>query len=214
MNTILFLPGLSADERMFHSIRNDFKHSQVLNWIEPKYKEPLSDYAYRLKQELKNDRKYFIVGVSFGGIVALELSKHINSTGCLLVGSISSPYGISFSNRQLLKLFRLDSKKIIEASKFLHKRFSKYSPNHLRSKTRIFTGTKARFYSWAFEELSKWKPERINTPIYHVHGSNDEIFSINRVRPTKIIDGGKHNIMLSHSDVISRYIKEILGQHN
>jgi pimeloyl-ACP methyl ester carboxylesterase len=208
--TIIFIPGLSADERMFHSIKNELKNSYVLNWIEPNSKELLSSYVKRLKQKLPPDENYFVVGVSFGGIVALELTKQINSIGCLLVGSITSLKGLSFSKRQLLKLFRMDSQKIIVSSKFMYRRFGSFSPNHIRSKTRRFTGGKAPFYAWAYGALSNWEPPETKVPVYHIHGTDDEVFPIGLATPTKVIEGGGHNIMHSHPQVIGQYIKKII----
>jgi pimeloyl-ACP methyl ester carboxylesterase len=173
MPKIVFMPGLAADERIFHSIKDTFIESTVLEWIEPNKGELLSEYAQRLKSSLSPEEEYFIIGVSFGGIVALELSKHIVCSGCLLIGSISSPKSISFTKRQVLKLFRMDSKKIVKGARFLQENFS--SSNHLRAKNRRFIRN-GEFYSWAYGAISKWTAPELTIPLYHIHGTEDDVF--------------------------------------
>jgi esterase/lipase len=72
--TWYLISGLGADERVFDYL--DVKaHTSVIKWLEPEYKESLEDYTQRLSFRINQTEEFGIIGVSFGGIVAIELSN-------------------------------------------------------------------------------------------------------------------------------------------
>ena len=48
-----------------------------VEWIKPKKKEPIIGYSKRLikEYEIGNDQEFGILGVSFGGLIATEISN-------------------------------------------------------------------------------------------------------------------------------------------
>ncbi|MEH6513989.1 MAG: hypothetical protein V7734_12910 [Maribacter arcticus] len=76
---IFAISGLGADERVFNFLTLD--HEIVpIRWIAPKRKETIIAYSERLIQEYKisDENEYAILGVSFGGLIAIEISKMDN----------------------------------------------------------------------------------------------------------------------------------------
>ena len=74
MNKIYIFSGLGVDQRVFDKI--DFGNLDVefIDWIEPLKNESLSDYAKRISQSL-TDSNPTLIGLSFGGMIAVEISK-------------------------------------------------------------------------------------------------------------------------------------------
>ena len=73
---ILAISGLGADERIFNYLTLD--HEIVpIKWIAPSKKETIIAYSKRLIQEnnILEENDYAILGVSFGGLIAVENSK-------------------------------------------------------------------------------------------------------------------------------------------
>ena len=54
--TLVFLPGLAADDRMFHSVKSQFPGIYV-NWIPPQKGESLNCYAGRLTKNFSKDKE-------------------------------------------------------------------------------------------------------------------------------------------------------------
>jgi predicted esterase YcpF (UPF0227 family) len=83
---IYILSGLGADKRIFNKI--DFKNNQIhyINWLIPAQNETLESYIQKLIQQIE-DPKPILVGLSFGGMMAIEISKYIETRKIILISS-------------------------------------------------------------------------------------------------------------------------------
>lgn len=100
--------GLGADERVFNYLELDVE-TTVIKWIEPKPKEELKSYAIRLIEQINQKDEFGILGVSFGGIIAIEISKLIKPKKLILISSVETSRQlpqthISLGKTQILNL--------------------------------------------------------------------------------------------------------------
>ena len=88
---VYLMPGMAANPSIFEHIKlpeNKFK-IHWLEWIMPVKDEPLSNYALRMTQQIKEE-DVVLLGVSFGGILVQEMSKHIKVKKLIVVSSVTS----------------------------------------------------------------------------------------------------------------------------
>ncbi|WP_443946477.1 alpha/beta fold hydrolase [Pedobacter sp. AW1-32] len=85
---VYFISGLGADRRIFSNInlRPDLKIIHV-NWIAFGKKESLEKYAARLSLQIDTSISFALVGVSFGGIIAVELAKLLKPSATVIISS-------------------------------------------------------------------------------------------------------------------------------
>ncbi|MFT6337757.1 MAG: surfactin synthase thioesterase subunit [Halioglobus sp.] len=76
--------GLGADERVFKKLKLNSR-SISINWLSLKSQESLQDYTLRLSKQIDQSQEFGIIGVSFGGIIAIELSKILNPKTVILI---------------------------------------------------------------------------------------------------------------------------------
>ncbi|HEY0140718.1 MAG TPA: hypothetical protein VGF48_07470 [Thermoanaerobaculia bacterium] len=75
---LLLLPAVGADRRLFDSQRSCAAELHVIEWIDPAAPdEPLAHYAQRLASSVDTSRPFVLGGASFGGMVALQLARHV-----------------------------------------------------------------------------------------------------------------------------------------
>ena len=84
--TVYFISGLGANEKAFSFLDISFCNPVFVQWITPLPKETLPEYALRLKQQIK-DPKAFVVGLSFGGMLATEMAKQNPAQKTILISS-------------------------------------------------------------------------------------------------------------------------------
>ncbi|RZJ88413.1 MAG: alpha/beta hydrolase, partial [Hymenobacter sp.] len=85
------LPGLGADERVFSRLHLPGP-AEVLPWLAPlSANESLPCYAARLAQLVPPNQPCWLIGVSFGGLVAQEVGRLRPLARVVLVSSLSSP---------------------------------------------------------------------------------------------------------------------------
>ena len=88
---LILLSGMGADERVFAPQLAAFPNLRVPKWIEPITGESLARYAARFARHINPGAPCVVGGASFGGFVAVEMAKHLNAKGCILIGSVRSP---------------------------------------------------------------------------------------------------------------------------
>ena len=87
LKPIYFVSGLGADERIFQWLRYDKFRPVHIKWVPPEKSEPIEDYAKRLSEQIE-DENPVIVGLSFGGMIAVEMAKQMSSEKVVLLSSV------------------------------------------------------------------------------------------------------------------------------
>src|SRR6185436_12719939 len=64
-----------------------------IEWIKPLDDEKIESYARRLLDQIKSPRPT-LIGVSFGGIISIEIAKLIETNKVILISSVTSKAGI------------------------------------------------------------------------------------------------------------------------
>ena len=89
---VYFVPGLAANTKIFEHIKLNeaLFETHLLDWnIPTATSESIENYAARMCEKI-TDENVILVGVSFGGIMVQEMSKHINSQKTIIISSIKS----------------------------------------------------------------------------------------------------------------------------
>ena len=67
------------------------------------------------------------------------------------------------------------------------------------------------FIRWALDAIVKWKGSAANSHYVHIHGSRDAVLPVRFTRPTHILKGGGHLMILTRNIEISEIIKEYVS---
>src|SRR6185312_11284822 len=91
MKHIYVISGFGADERVFSKL--DFGDNDVhfIQWQVPEKDETLASYAERLAKEIVYPNP-ILIGLSFGGMMAIEIAKLIPIEKVILISSIRDRY--------------------------------------------------------------------------------------------------------------------------
>ena len=93
---LILLPGLGADHRLLEPQRRAFPQLIVPPWIPPRKNESLPDYAARMAETVTPSRDVPLVlgGVSFGGMLAYEMARHLKPDAVVLIASCRNRRGL------------------------------------------------------------------------------------------------------------------------
>lgn len=210
---LILLPGMGGDSRLFRPQRAVVPDLIVPTWIEPRPKESLVDYAGRFAKVIDPGRPCFIGGVSFGGVVALEVATHLMTRECFLFGSIRSPLELP----QRLKMFRSISD-LVMIPKWLSpcvlacgRQFLNPTVRGALHQVRDADG---RFLRWAAQAILRWTPSEgvQNVRISQIHGSRDRVFPSRLTRADQIVAGAGHLVSLTHPDIVNQFLIERMSR--
>jgi pimeloyl-ACP methyl ester carboxylesterase len=219
--TVIYLfSGLGADKSVFDNLSflKNTKH-KFIEWETPK-DDNLENYALQLSSQIDKTKKVILLGVSFGGMLVSQLSKHIQTEKIILISSALNSSEIPFLYRLFgrLKLyFFIPAFLLNKPNKLLsfafgtaHKRYTKEE----KQLYQIIRNSNPKFAKSFIKMIVTWKEEdknRLNkNSIFKIHGTNDLIIPSSENTNQLVIKNGGHFMILTHSEKINTYIEEIL----
>ncbi|MCF2446280.1 alpha/beta hydrolase [Dyadobacter sp. CY345] len=213
---VYFLSGLGADKRVFSKLKLDDRFNvHYIDWIPPKKKEPLYDYALRLTAQMDTTKPFQLVGLSFGGIVASELSKIVHPEQIIIISSTPTNIPISKFNRGLIKFLLASpfaAPLLKSTNSFTYKYFGADTPELKTPLKQILHDTDSKFLKWALTRMTDWKhPNKVEN-LFHIHGSADRLIPLKIVKPDTVIEGGGHLMVYAQHEEISRILNDELAR--
>jgi pimeloyl-ACP methyl ester carboxylesterase len=210
MKDIYLLSGLGADKRVFDFI--DFSGFRVnhVDWIEPAGNESIESYAKRLLVQIKTNRPV-LIGVSFGGMVAVEIAKLIETEKVIVISSATTKLDIPIYFRIVgqLRLSKLIPTRFLKTTNSLTYWFFGAETEKENELLRvIIEETDDRFLNWALDKIANWKNRTLPTNVVHIHGTNDKILPL-RKADFEVSNGG-HLMVVNKAEEISGLIRKIL----
>ena len=210
--TLYIFSGLGADERVFQ--RLDFSGYSVtfVKWIVPQHNETIENYAARLIAQI-TCAKPTLIGLSFGGLIAIEVAKQIDTEKVILIASARMKNEIPFYYRFAgqLRLHRLLPTRLLKSSNFITNWFfgtsSTFDEQLLRQ---IMADTDPTFLQWAIDKVVRWKNQTQLENIFHIHGTRDRILPLSFVKCDLTVKGGGHLMTLNKADELNQILRQQL----
>ena len=212
---IYCISGLGADRRVFRNLKFAGYQLVHLDWLAPNKWEKLSDYAKRLAEAIE-DKEPILIGLSFGGMVAVEIAKQIKVKQVILISSAKQADEIPW----YIKLFRwlpihcfIPIKSLLWTVYWLINWFFGIETVEERKLLKeILVDTDAKFLKWAINRVVFWKNEITPENIYHIHGTSDRIFPMAFVNPDITLEKGGHLMVVNRADRLAKIIDSSLGK--
>jgi pimeloyl-ACP methyl ester carboxylesterase len=218
MQQIYCLSGLGADQRIFHKLNIPATDMQHLDWLLPiERSEELSDYAKRLAANIRHEHPV-LMGVSFGGMMAIEIAKLIPVKAVILISSVKSSQELPVwmkvfgkcKAEYLLPSVPLKSIRPLTAIRPIQNYFlGADTPEAIEIANEFRDNVNPLYLKWSVRQIFNWKNDWSPPKIFHLHGDNDKLFPIARIKPTHVIRNGGHFMVMSHCEEIGRIVSEI-----
>jgi pimeloyl-ACP methyl ester carboxylesterase len=210
---------MGADVRLFQAQRAAFPQLVVPTWLEPRRRETLADYARRFAEKIDPGRRCFVGGASFGGMVALEVARHLDVAACLLVSSIRSRRELPWKYRWLVPLATAlpgvcaDLSPVgIRLADWVTRPFRR----GLRTESPLacIASERGRFLRWAGIATLRWKPsaDAFPFPIRHLHGDADRVLEARLTTPDVLLPGGGHLLPLTHPWQVNQFLHDAIAE--
>lgn len=209
---IYFLSGLGADETVFHSLNLPGVEPVYLHWFSPHPKETLRAYAQRMAERIP-EKDPILIGLSFGGIMAIEIAACISVKKIILISSIKTRKELPFYMRmcRLVPLHRLLPLHLVSRQpKLMGYFFGTRNSTQQERLKKIIEGTVPGFNPWAIDRLVNWKPDGLHKNLVHIHGNADHLLPHRYVKADHLIPNGSHFMIVHQAKEISALIQQAL----
>jgi pimeloyl-ACP methyl ester carboxylesterase len=202
--------GLGADERVFQLLDFSGFSTTFIKWIVPQDKETIEQYATRLLDQITTT-KPTLIGLSFGGLIAVEVAKQIDTEKVILIASAKTKNEIPFYYRFAgqLKIHRLLPTRLLKSSNFVTNWFfgtsSTFDKQLLKQ---ILMDTDPTFLKWAIDKVARWTNQTQTKNLFHIHGTSDRILPLSFLKCNYTIKNGGHLMTLNKADELNQILRQ------
>jgi pimeloyl-ACP methyl ester carboxylesterase len=211
---LYFISGLGADKRVFHKlVLPEVFTIHHIEWLPVEKNERLDHYCRRLSEQIDTSHPFSLVGLSFGGVIATEMSKFLHPVQTVLISSFClkkeiSRFYVFLSDSGLYKL--VPTRILLKPNHFVYRLFGAYKPAMKKMLQSILEDTDPKFFKWALDQLFSWDNQWIPPNLVRIHGTADKVLPYKKNMQAIRIEGGGHLMVYSKPEIVSEILTEKL----
>lgn len=210
---IYTISGLGADWRVFESLDAAPHLMEHIAWQEVSEQESIQDYASRLSKQIDTSQPFVLLGMSFGGMVAVEMEEILDRRPemVILISSCSNKNDLYGWMRLAgaLGLHRiLPSALLLTPSPMTYWLFGTKNGESKQLLNRILKDTSPKFLKWALNAIVQWKYTAPFSGVM-IHGKDDRILPFKKDKVIYPLKGG-HFVIVDRAAEVSEIIRQVL----
>jgi pimeloyl-ACP methyl ester carboxylesterase len=194
---------------MFEGVRAVVGEIEVPGWIEPERGESLASYGARMAGGLAAGETPVLGGVSMGGMLALEMARHIRVRGLVLISTATDVSSVS----RLRWLERLS--RALPGAALIRLASSRVSVRQMAGRldeaTRRVYVTMVRetapsLLRWGMRAVLSWPgADAEAVPVLRVHGDEDRLFPV--PVGAEVVRGAGHLCVMTHAERVGELVQ-------
>jgi pimeloyl-ACP methyl ester carboxylesterase len=147
-----------------------------------------------------------LLGLSFGGMIAVEMAKQIATEKLILISSVKTYYEVPKWMRiagtlNLHKLVPIKTTRLTERAD--NRRMGIETIEEKKFVEHYRKNADQQYVDWAVDQILNWKNNWIPPNAFHIHGEKDRMFPLKNIQATHIIKEGTHIMILNVSTVLN-----------
>lgn len=210
---IYLISGLGADESAFENLDFKSQPTTYLPWLKPKNEnESIQSYAARMAEKI-TDENPILLGLSFGGMISMEIAKIVQAKKVILISSAKSraelpPYFRWFSKTRAVGM--LNARTLLWPKEFVVFMLGARSKKDREVVRKFIENSDAEYISWAVKSILKWQNKDVPANCFHIHGSGDAVLPSKFVKADAIVKRGRHLMIRDRSEDVNEILRKIL----
>ncbi|HMW13519.1 MAG TPA: alpha/beta hydrolase [Chitinophagales bacterium] len=215
-----FIGGIASDERLFRYQMTAIENAVYLPFPKHDKHDTMETYVKKFIPLIDTSQAFNIVGNSMGGIMTMELIKHIQAEKVVLISSVKCRKEMPFILKQLkyTNLHKvLPGRGFIGSIQFgsLFKREVLKQPAMRKLAISMAKNNDTSFLYWCVNAIVKWQGnEDYRKDILHIHGTKDEMFPYRNIQNAIPVQGGSHAMLLIQHKEVNELLKACLYSEN
>lgn len=184
-----------------------------LPWLLPLKNETIEQYAKRMSENIPEE-KPILIGLSFGGMMSIEIAKHLPTEKVILISSVKSykemPGWMKMAGRlKLNKLVPMRPYKFFEPIQNYN--LGATTPEEKEMARTFRQNVSQQYLDWAISQVLNWKNDWQPSSLYHIHGNADKLFPVKKVKAGYVVNDAGHLMIMNKAKEVSHYLNTILA---
>ena len=212
---VYFVPGLADRRELFNPLHlpEEIFTMHVIDWLIPEKGESMQSYAKRMAVSV-TEPNAVLVGVSFGGVVAQEMSEFLQLKKLIIISSVKSRKELPrrLKVARTTRVYKLIPTRLVLSANDLTKfSIGSRSKKRLQLYQEFLHVRNKRYLDWAIKNMVCWERKTPAKEVVHIHGDGDIIFPIKNIEECLIIEGGTHIMLLNKGKKVSEKLVAVIN---
>lgn len=211
---VYLIPGQGSDYRIFDSLylANQYNIIHVQHAI-PEEGMTMSEYALVLFDQIDTSSQYILIGVSLGGMLAVEMNEFHTPEKTIIISSAKCRKELPdrYLLQEYLPVYQLVSDdRCKKGALFLQPIVEPDRNNQKETFVSMLENKDPLFLKRTITMILTWQRTNYSDEIIHIHGDKDRTIPVRNVNYDYLIENGSHMMTLTKGPMIGRLIAEIL----
>ena len=212
MLKIYAIPGLGTTEELYINI--NIKHAElvVLSWPIPAKDDTMPSYAKKFILQIDTSKPFYLMGVSFGGMLCVELSKLISPIKTILISSSKTRHELPWFIKTLkhVPLHLLVSERYHRKLAYHGRWFVGFGKAYIPEFLGMVNQMTENYFKYCINIIVRWNNQTLPKNVVHIHGTNDKLLSHRFVTADYLIKDGSHAMVVFRAEELNLLIEKII----
>ena len=211
---VYFISGMCYNCSVFDKLKLPKGFAKkYIEWHTPHIGESLGEYARTMAKEIDVSRPFILVGYSFGAVIMQEMNKFLTPVKSVIISSFKNEIEIPtlFKAVRRSNLTEYVPMTVYSSTEFITETFNRLIYHMPTSElAQYMTVTDPVYVKWAVKQITEWIPSAPSGHLYHIHGTEDQIFPFEHIHNAFPVEGGDHLMVLKKAEIVSLILGGIL----
>lgn len=208
------VPGLATNEGIFAGIKLYNHQLIVLKWPSLKREYSMKEYAMCFVEQINTNEPFMILGLSFGGMIAVELGKILQPEKVILISSAKTRRGLSWPIRffKFFPVHLLIPDRIFRSFSFRARLLLGFSADYMKILAPMVKEMPENYFKYAIHYIVNWNNKDVPENTILIHGNADKLIWHNKKFADHTIQKGSHAMVITKASELNKILNEILNQ--
>lgn len=212
MKTVYAIPGLGTTEGLFSMLKLSNCKLVVLKWPETQKGMSIKDYAQEFIKQIDTSEKFYLMGVSLGGMICSELSHLLKAEKVFLISSCKNKLELPPLIKALkyLPLHKLLSENTLRKFAFHSRWLLGFEKEYEDEFVAMIQSMPKNYVKHTISMIVNW--DKTSSPLncVHLHGTKDRLLLFKNVKADHVIENGTHAMIVYQATEISKLLNELM----
>lgn len=210
------LSGLGCDKRAYSRLVFPVGIEAVhLDWLSPQKDETLDHYVDRMILLIDTRDPFYLIGLSFGGMIACMMAEKIDPIKTIIISSIGCreelPAFMKFLGKSgLYKL--MPNKPLKKTNPVMNRMFGARDAESIALLEAILKDADPVFTKWAIGSIVQWEHAQCACKPVRIHGLQDRILPPRHFTPDYSVAHSGHFMVFDAANEVSGFLALELKQ--
>ncbi|MCY1722140.1 alpha/beta hydrolase [Prolixibacteraceae bacterium Z1-6] len=211
---VYLIPGQGSDARLYKNLEIDSTFEvRYIAYFLPEKEWSMNDFARELAKQIDTTRRFSIIGVSLGGMVATEMTDFLEPEKVIVISSAKNRKEFPFRYRfqKDLPVYKIVPAPIVKMGARILQPL--VEPDRNKDKDTFISMLKSKdskFLRRTVKMIIEWQRIENDETIIHIHGDNDHTLPARNVYFDYLVEGGSHMMVLTKGKLISDLVNQEL----